>query len=165
MAKEKVTAGAPGVPTAKPTGRKALRLLPDYRPGSCPGDYEQPIGISLAVPEEGYTVRQILDRHQAGMSLDSISRKESYDSAVDFDSEDLEKLRDGDLVEQLEALEEFTARAQVMKDELEKADKARQDSAAQEAAEQEAIRQEYRQRKKAKRPGEDVPPREDEPDS
>lgn len=58
-------------------------------------------GKSMTIPDDTYTIREILDKFSRGQSLDRLYRPESstYDGAATFDSPDMEKLRDSDFTE------------------------------------------------------------------
>lgn len=72
---------------------------------------EHPSPISETVPDESMSMREIMARYTRGMRIDAtLQREGSFDSGADFDSPDLEKLRDMDLVEK----DEF--RAQLRED-------------------------------------------------
>lgn len=55
-------------------------------------------GVSETVPNDAYSLRDLVDRHVRGMRIDDQLRRGSFDEG-DFDSDDVEKLRDADLYE------------------------------------------------------------------
>lgn len=57
--------------------------------------------VSVTVPGEGFTIKEILDRFTRGgaQAIGQIGKVSSFDSGASFDSPDLEKLRDSDLVD------------------------------------------------------------------
>lgn len=63
-------------------------------------DCETPSGVSLTVPDEAYTVQELMERFVNGQRIpDALFRNGVFDSGCDFDSDDLEKVRDSDFVE------------------------------------------------------------------
>jgi len=65
-------------------------------------DVEAGGGVSMTVPDEAMSIRDILDRFSRGMDP-SVSREGVYSpDSVDDDFPDLEKLRDSDLVDREE---------------------------------------------------------------
>jgi len=76
-----------------------FKLLPEHK--------EHPCGVSLTVPDETLSIKQIVDKHVRGQEIaDQLMRQPLYDSGIygddrdsDFDSEDLEKVVQMDLAE------------------------------------------------------------------
>lgn len=67
---------------------------------------ETPTGVSLTVPDESYSIREILEKFTTGIDLrQQLARQPQYDSGASLDSEDLEKVQHLDLYEQQEQLE------------------------------------------------------------
>lgn len=88
---------------------------------------EHPTGESLTVPDETYTIREIVERFVRGNDIDdSLVRDESNDSGADFDSEDLEKVPHMDLFDREELLEETKTKIANAKVFLEKQKKAKE---------------------------------------
>lgn len=77
---------------------------------------------AITVPDQAYSISDLIERHRAGILTDTAIYKEPvYLDTEDFDDEDMEKLRDSDLVEQ----EEYLRRASEQKpvDETKKKDR------------------------------------------
>lgn len=88
---------------------------------------EHPVGESLTVPDETYTIREIVERFVRGNEIDeSFLRSESEDSGADFDSEDLEKVSGMDLFDREELLQETKSKIESSKVFLEKQKKAKE---------------------------------------
>jgi len=62
-------------------------------------DIETPIGVSKTLPDESLTIEQIMARHTSGLIPPIEKETSNYLDEPDFDSPDLEKLRDADLFE------------------------------------------------------------------
>lgn len=132
-----------------------VRLVGSYSPGERPGDYEVPIGISVTVPDEAYTVRELMARHAAGM-LPDVMHQDGGDELGDFDSEDLEKLRDSDLYERQEAYERIGVQLREQREQFDVAEKERKRLESDRFAEDEAVRKAYRLGKQKPMAKEDV---------
>jgi len=66
---------------------------------------EQIKGLSLTQPDETLTIKEIVQKHVRGQAIaDTLMRTPAYDSGADFDSDDLEKLRDEDIFDREEKL-------------------------------------------------------------
>lgn len=63
-------------------------------------------GVIMTVPDDSLSMRDILDKFSKGMDP-SVSRDVTYDGDANFDSPDLEKLRDSDLVDREEYASEL----------------------------------------------------------
>lgn len=75
-----------------------FRLLPEHK--------EKTTGPSLTVPDETLSIKEIVEKHVRGQRIaDQLMRTPIYDSGADFDSDDLEKVKQMDLVEQDEIYE------------------------------------------------------------
>lgn len=69
-------------------------------------DIEVPVGDSMTVPDETMSIKQLLERFMNGQRVpDNLFRDGGFDSGSSFDSDDLEKVRDSDLVERGEVAE------------------------------------------------------------
>lgn len=69
---------------------------------------ETPKGVSLTVPDETLTIRQILEKYTRGLDLAAQMAKEPiYDDTDDFDREDLEQITRSDFSERQELLEQL----------------------------------------------------------
>lgn len=100
--------------------KKPLRRHSGYRYGVEPWDFEKPTTLpSEAVPGQALSMAELLKRHHEG-TLIPVGKNPMYGDdlgvPVDFDSPDMEKLRDSDLVERQEFLQ---ANAQ-LKNEMDK---------------------------------------------
>lgn len=63
-------------------------------------DCETPVGESMTVPDETMSIQELLERFMNGQRVpDNLFREGGFDSGSSFDSDDLEKVRDLDLVE------------------------------------------------------------------
>lgn len=75
-----------------------FRLLPEHK--------EKTTGPSLTVPDETLSIKEIVEKHVRGQRIaDQLMRTPIYDSGADFDSDDLEKVKQMDLVDQDEIYE------------------------------------------------------------
>lgn len=45
------------------------RSTRNYHPGESPGDYEEPTGVSITVPDQTLSLRTLLDRHTRGLPV------------------------------------------------------------------------------------------------
>lgn len=70
-------------------------------------EYEHVDEKSMTIPDETYSIQELLTRHVRGMRIDEHMRQGQFDESADFDSLDLEKLRDDDLHEKELVLEEL----------------------------------------------------------
>jgi len=68
-----------------------------------PGDLEKVTGVSLTVPDDSFSVREILEKYTRGIDF-GLKRNGIYEDDADFDDYDKEKLSQDDLVDQSEAL-------------------------------------------------------------
>lgn len=64
-------------------------------------DMEQIHGESMTVPDEAYTIKQLLAKYAAG-NMPPVERAVTYMNDVDFDSHDVEKLKDADIFDRME---------------------------------------------------------------
>lgn len=63
-------------------------------------DMEEGGGVSVTVPDEAYTVRELMERFVSGQRIpDALFRDGVFDSGCGFDSDDLEKTRDMDFAD------------------------------------------------------------------
>lgn len=84
-------------------------------------DRETVGGVSVTVPDESLTVRDIVDRFTKGHSLGVGQVKEPiYNPDADFDSEDLEKVKSMDLFDLQQYREAVADRAYAIEAELKK---------------------------------------------
>lgn len=74
-------------------------------------DCETPVGVSLTVPDEAYTVQQLMERFVNGQRIpDTLFRDGVFDTGSSFDSDDLEKVRDSDFADRDEVIARERAR-------------------------------------------------------
>lgn len=84
-----------------------------------PEHMEHPTGVSMTVPDETLTIRQILEKHVRGMKIaEELYKQPMYDSGADFDSEDLESVSRIDLFERELMAERQKENVKVLKDKL-----------------------------------------------
>lgn len=100
----------------------------------------------VAVPGESYTVRELFDRMAKGLDVGG-GKDVTYDPEADFDSDDLEKLKDLDLFEQ-EQIRTEMAKGMVEKEKTIKEAKAKAKAAYEE---EQRERDEWKAERKAKR--------------
>lgn len=96
--------------------------------------HEEP---SITQPDQAYTIEQLMDRHRKGILTDLQIQKEAifYDE-MDFDSPDVEKLKDMDIQDRVEFVENQKEMIQNFKDEVDQ--KRAAEKLAKEQAEAEA---------------------------
>ncbi|AXH73437.1 MAG: hypothetical protein [Microviridae sp.] len=70
-------------------------------------DMETPKGVSVTVPDDSYSVRELLDRHQKGLAF-GIQRLGQFDDIddEDFDALDMNDLQNQEMYEKSEIMEE-----------------------------------------------------------
>lgn len=97
--------------------KKKLRSTLNYVPRS--QDRETPKGKSLTVPDDSYTIRQIIERSQNGLPV-NVGHEAGYpfEENNDFDSHDIESIQRMDLSEQYEKLEEIRIQRSTLEQEL-----------------------------------------------
>lgn len=66
-----------------------------------PSHMEHPVGVSCTVPDESYSIKDLLEKFSRGMDP-GVSKQGIYDSGANFDSPDLEKLKSEDLFDREE---------------------------------------------------------------
>lgn len=114
-----------------------------------PSDFEHPKGESLSVPNEAYTIREIMEKHTHGINL-GIDRQGIYEDEVDFDSPDMRKVKELDLYDReiisKENAENITRGKQLL-DEENKKQKARSDQEKIELEELKKLARERAQKK------------------
>lgn len=113
-------------------------------------DFEKVNPVSVTVPDESMTIKQIVDRFTKGQTMPIGDVKDpSYVPDVDFDSEDLEKVKDMDLHDLQEYRERLADQAYEIEEELKKRKEAQEAKSKAEAEELEEIRAELKARKKS----------------
>lgn len=75
---------------------------------------ENPIGPSETIPDQSYTITEIITRFTGGI-LPNIQRNVSYDDDPSFDSDDITKRPDFDLVDASEALSSLSEKFEAEK--------------------------------------------------
>lgn len=83
---------------------KKVKLLAQHQFRLLPEHTEVNNSPSQTVPDESYTMRELLDRFTRGLDP-SVARQPTNDGLDTLDSPDLEKLRDSDLVDRQEYAE------------------------------------------------------------
>lgn len=78
---------------------------------------ETPKGISLTVPDEAMSMREIITRFARTRQVDvNLQRVPSYDGEAGFDTPDLEKLKNDDIFDRKQFAEELAAHNQEQRD-------------------------------------------------
>lgn len=112
-------------------------------------DKEPGGGLSITVPDESLSVRQLIERFTRGQSSGVGVREGYFDEGSDFDSPDMQKLDHMDLIDR----DEFAAANAATKERLEKEiadDKKRKKEEADRLAEEDReIREKFRKEKKS----------------
>jgi hypothetical protein len=67
---------------------------------------ETVLGKSLTVPDEAYTIKELLHRHTNGIDMSGIQKMPIYDEEVTFDTPDFQKIHNSDLTDKNLFLEE-----------------------------------------------------------
>lgn len=103
--------------TSKETTERArFRSTNDFK--LKPTDMEQPKGKSLTVPDDTYTVQELLERHARGLPL--AGRAGEYLEDSDIEDDDLEAYNRMDITERHERAEEAGLRIRTEKQAKEK---------------------------------------------
>lgn len=89
---------------------------------------------SKTVPDQAYTVREILTRFSNGVDLGLAKSAVFAERDADYDDEDLESLKRGDLVDRVEAMERLDARKASARAKLQSSDRAKAKAAADDEA-------------------------------
>jgi len=58
-----------------------------------------PRGLTVTVPDEAMTVREIMERHVRGLMIPNAGVRDNYDSGASFDSQDLEQIKRMDQID------------------------------------------------------------------
>lgn len=98
---------------------------------------------SETVPDQTYSVAELLERHRQGILTDTEIRRDTEyvdQDDLDFDTQDFEKFRDSDLVDQDEYM-------QMVKDDLQKAEDKRKADIAAAKAKEDAEYEEFKKQK------------------
>lgn len=111
---------------------------------------EKILGPSMTVPDESYGVREIMEKFTTGLQPPGIMREGKFDPAADHDSDDLEKLKDLDLVERQQYSENLAQKMLASEEVIKKTKAEKAEKLALERSEQEELRKELRARKAAK---------------
>lgn len=117
--------------------------------------------VSVTVPNEAVTVRQLFERMGQGVSTDRVKQPTGYVDEPDHDDPDLEKLKDYDLADLQEHRERLADTMVQKEDQLKQITatiKEKQQKLQDEAKEIQAIVQEYRARKSSGKPAEGLSP-------
>lgn len=81
---------------------------------------ETPVGVSETVPDDSFTIKQLMARHVRGMRLDdNVLRTPVWDAEATLDSPDVESLARMDLAEKHEYAEMLKADVERRKAEIE----------------------------------------------
>lgn len=105
--------------TTKPT-KRVLRSQMSYIVQD--KHFEHPKGASVTVPDESFTISQILQRSQQGLNLDLMHQGEYTldDNSEDFDAYDIEKLKQLDPYDREMLARDLKAKNELHKQYLEK---------------------------------------------
>ncbi|AXH77552.1 MAG: hypothetical protein [Microviridae sp.] len=125
---------------------KKLRGTLNYKPGTRPGDMEIPRGISETVPDDSYTVAELLTKHQQGLAL-GIQRLGVYDE-LDEDDYDAMDMTEYQNLEKVEREQIAMEQAKTIKNEHHKNESKKQ-AAARKLEEEKALKQAEIERKAA----------------
>lgn len=117
-------------------GKSLVTMRNRYKYELKKADMETPIGKSMAVPDDSYTIKEILERHANGM-IPAIGKDGMYDEDPDHDDIDLGELNRSDLAEKHEILEQTRSTHFKISEAKKKADE--KDAMAKEAAKKAAI--------------------------
>lgn len=91
---------------------------------------EHPKGVSMTVPDESLTVKEILERFRRGQPLSIHTRDTLYDPDSNFDSQDLEEVSRMDITDRSELAQELRLKNARVKSDLEAAQAAKVAAAA-----------------------------------
>lgn len=86
---------------------------------------EHPKGVSMTVPDESLTIKEILERFRRGQPLSIHTRETLYDPDATFDSQDLEEVGRMDITDRSELSQELRIRNSQLKADLEAAEAAK----------------------------------------
>lgn len=115
---------------------------------------ETPVGVTLTVPDETMSVRELLERFISGQRIpDNLFRNGVYDESADFDTDDVEKLRGADFAEQDEVIARLKAGDVVRKKVIDDDQKRRKDISRQEMKDKKVLSSLILEKKKNKRKG------------
>lgn len=94
-----------------------LRSTQNYKPRK--QDRETIKGKSLTVPDDSYTIREIIERSQNGFPVDiKADAGYPFENQDDFEADDIEAIQRMDLAEQHETLQRIRAKRQDLEEEL-----------------------------------------------
>lgn len=104
---------------------------------------------SVTVPNESYTIQEIMERFVKGAPV-NVKHKEAVFAKedADFDSHDLEKIHQGDIVERMEVADEMLSDLKAKEADLKDQQKKQAEALRQQKEEDEELRKELRERKK-----------------
>lgn len=98
--------------------KRRFRLAHTFKIGE--SDVEHPVGKSMTVPDQAFTIQDILDKYTQGVDVGNY-REGVYDSAdADFDDMDLEKVPHMDLVERENLLEQVQQTQKTLNEKIKK---------------------------------------------
>lgn len=86
---------------------------------------EHPKGVSMTVPDESLTIKEILERFRRGQPLSIHTRDVLYDPESNFDSQDLEEVSRMDITDRSQLAQELRIRNEQAKADLQAAEAAK----------------------------------------
>lgn len=117
-----------------------------------PEHCEHPDPVSVTVPDESYSIRDLLEKFSRGVDP-GVMRSPSYDSDASHESVDLEKLRDSDLVDREEYSSHLSTVIKSQSHELKAIDSAAKQSALDKAKEYDDLVAESKRKRDKKAKG------------
>lgn len=103
-------------------------------------------GVSMTVPDESYSVRELLEKFTQG-TLGPIQKQPLFDEGVNFDSDDLEKIAHMDLVDKAEVMAAIQERIAILKRKLADEKKAADFRDKEEKDLSNSMKQDFKERK------------------
>lgn len=102
---------------------KKNRSTLEWKPKA--SDMETPVGVSVTVPDDSYTVSELLKKHSQGLAL-NIQKLGQFDDLGDdeYDSEDMNQFQNLDLAERKEKADKARRHIDNVKEAQKKAKKA-----------------------------------------
>lgn len=119
-------------------------------------DMEKGGGISMTVPEDSYTIKELVDRYERGEAI-PVARISLYDEVdnrePDFDDEDSNQFLSDDITDQYEKMQNNREKVAALKSDLNNWEKEK--AAKKKAAEEEAAKETMKKTTIKKKPPED----------
>lgn len=93
---------------------RKIRRRYNYKPGK---QNETPKGVSVTIPGETYTIRELLKKHTRGILPPDIIRQGQYSDEQEFDSPDLQKLHRSDINDKTAQINELKKTQKILEQE------------------------------------------------